>query len=58
MKLRASVLSVLAIAAAAGSASATGPDITATFNGIIPNVPITWSVNGGTYTLFYQVTLQ
>lgn len=47
MKIRAAVLSVLAVTAAAGSASATGPDITATFNGIIPNVPITWSVNGG-----------
>lgn len=50
MKIRAAVLSVLAVTAAAGSASATGPDITAQFNGIIPSVPITWSVTGGAFT--------
>lgn len=42
-----SVVGVLALAGAAGSALGAGPDVTATFNGIIPQVPITWSVNGG-----------
>jgi hypothetical protein len=37
----------VAVAGAAGSAMAAGPDFTGTFNGIIPQVPITWSVNGG-----------
>jgi hypothetical protein len=47
MMRRSILLSVVAVAGAASSAMATGPDITATFNGIIPQVPITWSVNGG-----------
>lgn len=49
MKLRASIVGFASVAAAAGSAWAAGPDITGTFNGIIPQVPITWSVNGGAH---------
>jgi hypothetical protein len=43
------VLGVATVATVAGSALATGPDITGTFNGIIPQVPITWSVTGGAF---------
>lgn len=49
MNLRASIIGMAALAAAGGSALASGPDITGTFNGIIPQVPITWSVNGGAH---------
>ncbi len=46
MKTARRLVCLAALAALSGSALAAGPDITSTFNGIIPQVPITWSVVG------------